>query len=143
MINIDELRYKCLYFTSNRLTRIMTKMAEEEFMLTGLSPSYAYIVSIVNQRNGLNQKEIGELLFLKPSTITRFLEKLEYRGLVEKKISGKRTLVYSTEKGQAIQEDIDVAWNNLHDRYSDLIGEEAGQDLTMSHNIVCEQLSKY
>ena len=31
----------CLYFTSNKLNRILNKMAEEEFLKTGLSPSHA------------------------------------------------------------------------------------------------------
>ncbi|MCH4889238.1 MarR family transcriptional regulator [Acidaminobacter sp. JC074] len=130
MTDINELTNKCLYFTANRLTRLITKMAEEAFMITGLSPTYAFIVNIVNEKDGLSQKEIGSLLHLKPSTITRFLDKLEHKKLIKRKSSGKLSLVYSTKKGKSLQKDIDTAWKHLHDTYSEIIGSEEGEDLT-------------
>ena len=37
MSDINESLSDCLYFSSNKLARVVTKMAEEEFKITGLS----------------------------------------------------------------------------------------------------------
>lgn len=140
MNDINVLINECLYFTANKLARVITKMAEEEFMICGLSPTYAFFVNIVNERDGLSQKEIGGILHIKPSTITRFVDKLEAKELVKRKISGKKSLIYSTEKGRNIQSDIDKAWLSLHDRYSKIIGYDEGDELTALINKVADML---
>lgn len=66
---------ECLYFTANRLGRIITKMAEDEFAVSGLSPTYAFLLMAVYEREGISQKELCEILHLQPSTITRFIER--------------------------------------------------------------------
>lgn len=122
MADIDELLCNCIYFTSNKLSRIIGKIAEEEFKITGISPTYAFLVTIVNKKPGVSQKEIGEVLHMTPSTITRFIDKLESKELLKRKIDGKNSFIYSTEKGQEVQAHIDKAWGNLHDRYSKMLG---------------------
>lgn len=32
----------CLYFSANRIARLLTKMAEEEFAVTTLPPTYGF-----------------------------------------------------------------------------------------------------
>ena len=75
-------------------------MADEEFRITGLSPTYAFLLSILNEGDGITQKEIGEVLDVTPSTITRFIDKLENSGHLERRIEGKNSFIYSTEKGK-------------------------------------------
>lgn len=136
MSEVDKLLCDCLYFTANRLSRVIGKMAEEEFLITGLSPNYALLVNIVNEHNGISQKEIGEALHMKPSTITRFIDKLESKKLVVRRTEGKNSFVFSTKEGKKLQNDIDKAWKNLHERYSSIIGHELGEDLTLKINLV-------
>ncbi|WP_425445941.1 MarR family winged helix-turn-helix transcriptional regulator [Dethiothermospora halolimnae] len=119
----EELR-GCLYFTSNRLSRLIGKMANEEFRITGLSPTYGFLISIVNKREGITQKEIGKTLHMTPSTITRFIDKLENKGFIKRVTEGKNSLIYLTDEGKSLQVEIDKAWNNLHKRYSEIIGED-------------------
>lgn len=133
MANVDEMLSSCLYFNSNILARIIGKMAEEEFRITGLSPTLAFLISIVNESEGTGQKYIGEKLHMTPSTITRFIDKLENKGLVIRKNDGKNTYIYLTEKGTMLQADIRKAWNNLHERYSEILGED--EDVKLAHRI--------
>jgi len=130
MTDINHLLTDCLYFTANKLARVIGKMAEEEFRITGLSPTHAFLVNIVNEKEGVTQKEIGEALHMTPSTITRFVDKLEGKGLVERRSEGKNAYIYATGKGKALQVDIDKAWNNLYKRYSEITGYEEGDQLT-------------
>ncbi|MGO4274416.1 MarR family winged helix-turn-helix transcriptional regulator, partial [Paenibacillus sp. TAF58] len=78
----DDFLQTCLFFTANRLSRSITKMAEEEFAATGLSPMYGYLIRLVNSAPGISQKELAEKLYVTASTLTRFIDKLEGRQLV-------------------------------------------------------------
>ncbi|REJ13590.1 MAG: MarR family transcriptional regulator, partial [Paenibacillaceae bacterium] len=127
---LDKYFTDCLYFTANRLTRVITRMAEEEFARTGLSPAYAFLLMAVQERNGLTQKELGEVLHLTPSTVTRFVEKLERKLLVTTRQDGRMSRVYLTDKGRAMQEQIEECWSSLHERYAKVLGREEGDRLT-------------
>ncbi|QAA33791.1 MarR family winged helix-turn-helix transcriptional regulator [Clostridium manihotivorum] len=142
MSEMNELLCDCLYFSANKLARIMTKMADEEFRITGLSPTYAFLVSIVNEKPGISQKDIGEALHITPSTITRFIDKLENSGYVNRRTEGKNSFIYSTEKGMELQKDINRAWSNLQQRYSKSVGKDEYVKVTEMINSVCSKLEK-
>jgi len=140
MLDRNALLGDCLYYSSNKLSRIIGKMADEEFRITGLSPTYAFLLSILNEGDGITQKEIGEVLHVTPSTITRFIDKLENSGHLERRIEGKNSFIYSTEKGRGIQSEIERAWTNLHARYKELLGEDGCNELTSIINNACAKL---
>jgi len=114
----------CLFFSSAKLARVLGKTADDAFSKTGLSPSHALLLYIVNQNGEIHQKEIGERLHLTPSTITRFVEKLEGKRLVSRKTNGKNVYICTTEKGLLLQSEIIIAWNDLHAVYEDILTED-------------------
>ena len=120
----------CLYYSANALARVLTKMAEEEFAITGLAPSYAFLLMAANDKPGIQPKEISEQMQLTASTVTRLIEKMEHRGFLERKSAGKFTKVYPTAKSKKLDKKIHAAWTSLYQRYSDLLGEELGKKLT-------------
>ena len=125
MIEDSELCFNnCLYFTISKLARTITKMAEEEFSLAGVSPSQAFILMVVNENPGVTQKEISEQLNLAPSTMTRFVDSLAHKGLLERKAEKKNALVFPTPRGQQMQPLLEQTWHSLYERYSSIIGEE-------------------
>ncbi|WP_258535674.1 MarR family winged helix-turn-helix transcriptional regulator [Bacillus sp. 03113] len=126
----DSFLHTCLFFTTNRLSRAITKMAEEEFAATGLSPMYGYLIRLVNGTPGITQKELSEKLYITPSTLTRFIDKLEGKQLVERKVNGKTVLVYPTSNGKELEEKIRLASKNFHKRYESFLGKEASDQLT-------------
>lgn len=127
----------CLFCACVKLARSLGKMADESFQRLGLSPSHALLLYVVNERNGICQKEIGELLHLMPSTVTRFVEKLEIKKLVYRKGEGKNFPIYSTEKGALMQPEIIRAWNNLHDGYANVLTpEECSQFITICNKLM-------
>ncbi len=132
----------CLYFTSNKLSRIINKIAEEEFLKTGLSPSYALTLMNIISQPGLSQKELSRDMNIKPSTTTRFIDKLESKGLVERKTEGKTSYLYATDKGTKMKDAIGKCWGNLYQRYSKILGEEKGIQLTAEINKAAIELEK-
>lgn len=120
----------CLYYSANALARIMTKIAEEEFSITQLAPSYAFLLMTVNAKPGIQPKEISEKMMLKPSTVTRLIEKMEIRGYLKRQSVGKFTEVFPTEKSTALDAKIHEAWMNLFRRYVSILGEAESKKLT-------------
>ena len=125
-----SLFHNCLYFTANSLSRVITRMAEEEFKITGLSPSHAFLMMTVNDNPGIGQKELCEHLHLAPSTVTRFIDTLVYKGYLIRKTEGKASKIYSTDKGEHLKEPINAAWKSLYHRYSRILGMKEGEKLT-------------
>ncbi|MBK8875932.1 MAG: MarR family transcriptional regulator [Bacteroidetes bacterium] len=77
----------CLYYSVNALSRLMTKIADEEFAVTGLSSSYAFLLMTVNNKPGIQPKEIGEQMQLTASTITRLIAKMEQKKIIGTQIN--------------------------------------------------------
>ncbi len=114
----------CLFFSTGKLSRALGKIADEAFSKTGLSPSHALLLYLVNLNGGIKQKELGETLHLTPSTITRLIEKLERKNLVSKQSEGKQVYLNTTPEGLALQDEIMESWSQLHRGYEGVLTEE-------------------
>ena len=123
---------RCLYYSANALARNLTRLAEEEFAFTGLKPNYAFILISVNREPGVSAGKLAEILMLTPSTVTRFLDKLEDLEMVKRMTEGRSMLVFPTKKSVDLNENLKTAWINLYKRYIKILGEEFAQELTNS-----------
>jgi len=140
---IESLLHNCLYFTANSLSRRVSRLAEEEFRLTGLSPAHAFLLMVVNEQPGLTQKELSLALHLAPSTVTRFLDALSLRqGLLQRRTEGRVTRIYPSPKGREMQETIARCWKGLYRRYSEILGETEGRDLTRAVDLASRKLEE-
>ncbi|MGO4109311.1 MarR family winged helix-turn-helix transcriptional regulator [Paenibacillus sp. YAF4_2] len=138
----ESFLHNCLYFTTNRLSRAITRMADEAFATTGLAPAYGYVIRLVVAKPGITQKELSEKLYITPSTLTRFIDKLEGKRLVERKVQGKTVLVYPTEKGRELEPTIRAASKKLLQTYQDILGVEAAVLLTQTQEATSDQLER-
>ncbi|MRR30266.1 MarR family transcriptional regulator [bacterium] len=120
----------CLYFTASSLARAVNRLAEETFGALGFSPSHAFILMYVNEHPGAPQKELAEQMNLAPSTVTRFVDWLVNKGLVERQTEGKITRVFATADGLQLQPELQAAWQRLFQRYAAVLGEEQSRSLT-------------
>jgi len=141
MTKSKTILHNCLYFTANSLARAITRMAEEEFRGTGLSPSHAFLVMLVNDSPGIAQKELAQQLQLAPSTVTRFIDSVVNKGILTREVQGKVSRVYPTSAGKALQASIEAAWKNLHMRYAEVLGLREGDALTAMIDVASEKLS--
>lgn len=121
--------HHCLYFTSNALARQITRLAEEEFKITGLSPSHAFLIMLVNDQPGISQKDLGAHLQLAPSTVTRFIDVLVHKNYIRRETEGKNCFIFPTLKGSHLERPIAEAWQRLHQRYGQILGQVEGNHL--------------
>lgn len=119
----------CLFFTANSLARIISRMGEEEFAAAGMTPSYAFLLTIVINNPGISQKELSAQLHMAPSTVSRFVDSLAAKGLIIKKSEGRNSYIFPTDSGAERKPLIDKAWYSLYERYSKILGKEHGDML--------------
>lgn len=125
----DYLLSHCLYFTVARFARQMDRLAEEAFASVDIPPSYAYLILTISDHPGITQKELCKKLSIAPSTSTRFIDKLIKSNYVERKQDGKHILLYVTEAGKALCQDIYVSLETIYLRHSEILERSHSQQL--------------
>lgn len=68
--NIQESLDSCLFFTVKKLDRALNKLADESFQKVGMTSTYAFILLILAEEDGKLQKDIAQILYIAPSTLT-------------------------------------------------------------------------
>ncbi len=134
MSPLDPRYCNCLHHSTNALSRILTKMADEEFEKAGLTSSYAFLLMSVSDEPGISPSELSEQLSLKPSTITRLIIKMEGKGLLRRFQNGKYIEVYPTKQTPSTVKVVKEAWSNLYRRYHAILGDELTQRLSNDVN---------
>ncbi|ASJ53921.1 MarR family transcriptional regulator [Brevibacillus formosus] len=140
-MNSDNL-HNCLFFTSNRLSRVITKMAEESFQRYGFSPTHAYLMLAVNEKEKVTPTQLAQILHMTPSTITRFVDKLVGKGFLEREVEGKNIFVLPTKKGREAQASIEEAITDMYKNYVALLGEAQAKSVTQMIHETVEMLEK-
>ena len=142
MIQRSELFHDhCLYFTANSLARTMTKIVEEEFKTTGLSPPHAYVMMLLFDKICVTPSLLANKLNLSPSTVTRFIDSLERKRYIVRHSKGKITEIHLTIKGSRSIEEISNAWQRLYDRYTKVLGVSEGSELSKVLRLATGNLS--
>ena len=88
-----------MHFTVNSFAREVGKIFDDHLKSMGIAPSYAELLMMLSERDGMLQQEIADEMNLAPSTITRFIAKLEKENMVRKRKKTGRSDIILTEKG--------------------------------------------
>ncbi len=119
---------RCLYFNLNALTRLVNKKWAEAFDVFDLSPAHGYMLRVVLSRPGITPKKLASELRLKKSTITRFVDALQEKGLVTRKKSvdtdGREQNVYPTGQANKIHASLDDLGESLYQAMVSSIGKK-------------------
>lgn len=131
---------QCLYFTSAALARKVEKLAVESWKPVALSPSHAYLLMAVLEEPGIQPKKLSEHLQLQPSTITRFIQKLEEKKLVIRTTEGRITNVYPTPKAKELQPKMMECMKHFLEQSSGALGSEESARLVQSMTKIADKL---
>ena len=92
------------------------KRAEELLNEIGLHAGQEMLLCGLWEKEGITQTELAEHVMVQPATVTNMLQRLERKGLVDRKpdIEDQRvSRVYVTEKGRDIEEKVQEKWSQL------------------------------
>lgn len=128
-LHTEHLLNHCLFFTTGKLNRLLAKWAEQEFAFSNLPSSGAFAVMVLCDRPGMTQSELAGILHLDPSTLTRFLDRLEELKLVKRRKEGRMTMLEPTPEGRNLQPALEAGWKRIWRRYTEVLGVDVGNDL--------------
>ncbi len=123
---------KCIYFNLNALVRDINRIWDQEFADSGLTAPQGYLIALVLKQPGLSQKEVGGIMNLDRSTVTRFLESLEGEKLIKRLPSatdGRVTEVFPTKKAQALEAKLEKAFKGVSNRVEQKLKQNEVKDL--------------
>lgn len=118
---------ECLYFNSNALARTVTRIWTEAYKPFKLSPPHAFLLRVVLAKPGLMPTELAKELSLSPSTITRFLDSLEERGYLIRKMTGqdgRELKIYPAKPALAIHQKLDQTGKRLSKLMNEMFGQK-------------------
>lgn len=139
--SIDSLNNN-LFFLSAAFARKLTREADEAFASMGLSSSHALLLLLIQQEPEIQPGQLAEKLYLKPSTITRLVQKLERQALVRKESSGRAAFIVCTDKGLKIANKIAVTWRELNNVKRDELGSRYAEVLSEMVSNALDELEK-
>lgn len=137
----DSRYCKCIYFSSQAMSRKIEKLASQVWRKVDLSPSHAYLLMMVIEQPGLQPTAIVEELLLTPSTITRLIEKLEEKKLVVRTTDGKNTNVYPTPKAKELYPNLQECVDEFYKSYSSVLGKEESAQMVQRMNKITDKLA--
>jgi DNA-binding MarR family transcriptional regulator len=111
-----------------RLGRILGKVGPDEVCCEGLSQRQTAILRILVSSEGARLSDLAAMSGITPSAMTRVLEKLEARGLVERvrgaQTDGRAAMVRITDEGRKTRQQIDGLMRQRADQILNAIPEK-------------------
>lgn len=96
------------------------KFAEKILKPFDLTLEQLHIIKILPDKNGITQKEIGTAVNKTPANITRLLDRLEEKKLVERRSDPndrRATLVFITKTGKSTVENVTETFNSFSSQF--------------------------
>lgn len=106
---------------------LVQKALAEHLRETGLTMGQPKILDFLKDHDGSNQKEIARACFLEAGSLTSILNKMEEKGLIERRIlnGNRRTFhVFMTEDGRRKQKAVAKAFSEIEKASLEGLSEE-------------------
>jgi len=109
---------------TNTFSRNLTAFFNHRLKSFGLATSYVELMILLKKKGEYSQKALAEDLSLAPSTITRFVNKLEKKEYVKKVRQGREAFVKLTDNGLKVTSEMETVYQSAADELNDFFGEK-------------------
>ena len=118
---------------------LVQKALLEQLKDTGLTIGQPKILDYLKEHDGSNQKEIAKACFLEAGSLTTILNKMEEKGLIERRIlnCNRRSFhIFLTAVGKEKQQLVDTAFSEIEKKaLADISEKEFEQFMSVYHRI--------
>jgi MarR family transcriptional regulator, temperature-dependent positive regulator of motility len=123
---------QCMYFNTQALARSLEREWTQAFEPFGLTPAQAFMLRAVLRQPGSLQHELAEGMVLSKPTVTRMLDSLQSKELIERRESGqdaREWAIYPTAAALALRQGIESASGQVTKRLKQTLSEETFADV--------------
>lgn len=124
---ISEMAGGCLMGRARLLTRVLTGMYDDELRPFGLKATQLNLLVVVAQLGPVRRIEIGRVIQLDPSTLTRNLQVMLNNGWIEEVADDedRRGLpLQATRRGKELLANVSPAWKRAQSKAEHLLGSD-------------------
>ena len=120
-----EMACNCLMGRARLLARVLTGIYEEHLRPFGLKASQLNLLLVVAQAGPVRRSEIGRVIHLDASTLTRNLAVMLSNGWIEEvqdHADGRGLPLAVTKSGEALLAEVVPVWRKAQQRAQELLG---------------------
>ena len=124
---IDQIVCECLLVRVRKLNRVLTGIYDAELRPFGLKASQLSLLVLVTKAGPIRRIEIGKILHIDPSTLTRNLKIMLTNGWIQEIADGEdgRGLpVQITVQGRDLLNQIGPSWRKAQTRTEKFLGDD-------------------
>ena len=124
---VDEIASKCLVRRVRTLNRVLSNIYDEELRPFGMKSSQLNLLVVIAKRGPVRRIDIGKIIALNPSTLTRNLSVMLANGWIEEVFEGtdgRGNPVQLTAKGRKLIERVAPAWRRAQAQTSKLLSKD-------------------
>lgn len=124
---IDKIACDCLLGRTRLLNRVLTSVYDDELRPFGLKATQLNLLVVVAKLGPVRRIDIGKLLYLDPSTLTRNLKIMLTNGWIAEIADGedgRGQPLQVTVEGLDMLNQIGPAWRKAQDHTQKLIGDD-------------------
>lgn len=117
----------CLFFNTTALARLVEREWTKAFKRFDLTPSQGFMLRLILDQPGLLQRELADALTISRPTVTRLLDGLQIKRLLERRTSshdGRESEIHPTAKAERIKDALNAASGEVTRKIKLTIGKE-------------------
>ena len=113
----------CISRRLKTFNRVVEKIYRNHLNPFDLTSSQLSILFVVGKKGQVAQSEVGKILLLERSTVSRDLTRLVKRKLIDKLGTEIRPMLKLTEAGKGLVDAVIPSWEKAHIEASELLGQ--------------------
>ena len=137
-----DLKTHCLCALVRKASRSLTSLYDQALAPSGLRVTQYSLLANINRQGRTTASKLSKLLLMDKTTLTRNLNLLEKRGLIETKPGrdGRVKEIFLSEKGEAAFTEARPLWKNVQVHLGEKFGESKAAELMQSLDDLLQEL---
>ncbi len=137
----DMIANDCVAMRVRYLNRTLTAFYDDAYRPLGITASQGNMLVAVINRGTLSPTELGRLLNIEKSTLSRNLERMRKAGWIEVRTSGRTHEIEATRAGRQLLVELLPQWRKAQNEAAGLLGDEGCATLRDVGDLARQQLS--